>query len=175
MSLKGDKKYQEILLNRLEPLICKNIYSLWSSNDPMIEDLIQGGYIVVLQALESFDENKEIHFLAFIKSKIKYFYLNCYRNSLKHTKTLINNLNIDDLEICDLKENTEEKILKDEENFLLISSIDTLPEKEKQLIYSFYFDEAPMKEIAKELNISYSHACCKKSQAIKKLKSSIRR
>lgn len=175
MSLKGDKKYQEILLNELEPLLYKNIYRHWSVNDPIIEDLLQEGYVVVLQALKAFDESKEIHFLAFIKSKIRYFYLNCYRNSLKHAKNSISHCNIDDLEIGDLKENVEEKILKDEEISLLESCIGMLTEKERQLIYSFYFDETPIGEIAEKLNISYSTACCKKSQVLKKLRSCIGR
>lgn len=169
MSLKGDKKYQEILLKELKPLLCKNIYMHWSINDPMIEDLLQEGYIVVLHALESFDINKGIHFLAFVKSRIKYFYLNCSRDNLKHIKNL-NHINIDDMEICDIKENTEEKILKTEEISLLERCIEMLTEKEKQLIYLFYFDEIPIAEIAVKLNISYGTACCKKSQALKKLR-----
>lgn len=173
MSLKGDKKYQEILLNELEPLLYKNIYKYWGLNDPIIEDLLQEGYIVVLQALKNFDINKEIHFLAFIKSKIKYFYLNCYRTGLKNTINFTNHLNIDEFEIDDLKENVEEKVLKDEEISLLKSCIDMLPEKEQQLIYSFYFDEIPVSEIAEKLNISYGAACCKKSRILKKLRSCI--
>ena len=93
MSLKGDKKYQEILLNDLKPLLYKNIYKYWSNNDPMVEDLLQEGYIVVLHALESFDINKGIHFLAFVKSRIKYFYLNCSKSDLKYKKNS-NHVNI---------------------------------------------------------------------------------
>ncbi|WP_313345057.1 sigma-70 family RNA polymerase sigma factor [Sedimentibacter sp.] len=175
MSLKGDKKYQEILLNELKPLICKNIFMYWSLSDPIAEDLLQEGYIVVLQSLKDFDMNKGVHFLAFIHSKIKYFYINCYKKSLKDAKNLNCYPDIDDLGIVDFKENTEKKILENEKISLLKTCIDMLSAEEQQLIYCFYFDEIPIGEIAKDLNISYSAACSKKSRIIKKLRNCVLR
>ena len=82
-SLKGDKYYQEILLKRLNPLIFKNIYLYYHPSSPIIEDLAQEGYIIILQSLKDYDENKNAHFLQYIKIKIHYFYKNL---SKKHRK-----------------------------------------------------------------------------------------
>ncbi|NLK65574.1 MAG: hypothetical protein GX289_10840, partial [Tissierellia bacterium] len=73
-SLKGDKIYQEILLKRLNPLIFKNIYKYYSPSNPLTEDLLQEGYIIILQALKNYDMNKNVHFLQYVKISLYYFY-----------------------------------------------------------------------------------------------------
>ncbi len=174
MSLKGDKKYQEILLNKLKPLIYKNIYLHWDSNNSLVEDLLQEGYIVVLNALKSFDKKKDAHFLAFVKSKIKYFYMNYYRNNIKHSKhftpfKVADSINIIEV-TADSEGNIEKKILKNEEIHLLMDCMNKLSEKEQQIIYSYYFDELSLDKIAKNLGISYRAASNNKSRVIKKLR-----
>lgn len=170
LSLKGDKKYQEILLDKLKPLICKNIYLHWNYNDPLVEDLLQEGYIVVLNALNSFDKNKDAHFLAFIKSKLKYFYMNYHRNNIKSLKYLATLRIPNKCYIADLEDSIEKKILKNEEINLLMKCINKLSEEEQQIIYSYYFDEIAMDEIARSLSLSYRATTSKKSRVIKKLK-----
>lgn len=166
MSLKGDKKYQEILLNKLKPLIYKNIYLYWNYKDTVVEDLLQEGYIVILDALKSFDKNKEVHFLAYIKSKLKYFYMNYYRNHVKYTNCLTHSSNFEEI---------DKRILESEENTLLMNCINKLSDREQKIIYSYYFDEISLNEISKNLNITYRAAINRKYRIIKKLKKCVTR
>lgn len=73
-SLNGDKNNQEILLDMLSPLIYKNIYKYWKTKDPIVEDLVQEGYIVILKSLKNFDKSRNVHFLHYVKIKIIYYY-----------------------------------------------------------------------------------------------------
>ncbi len=175
MSLKGDKKYQEILLNKLKPLIYRNIYKYWNYNDSVVEDLLQEGYIVVLGALKSFDNNKEAHFLAYVKSKIKYFYMNHYRESIKISASLTDLKNANQNQLIDFEESLEQTIIKEEENSLLKLCIDKLSEKEQRLVFSYFYAERSISEIAKDLDISNRAVLNRKSRIIKKLKKCIYR
>jgi len=92
-SLKGDKKSQEILLSKLHPLIYKNIYRYYSQDDHIVEDLVQEGYVVILKSLKSYEENKGVHFLGYIKSNLFYFYKNYYRDTKNQRNTISLNQN----------------------------------------------------------------------------------
>lgn len=180
-SLNGDKNCQEILLEKLNPLIYRNIYKYYDFTDPIIEDLVQEGYIEILQALRTFDKKRGVHFLYYIKTKIQFLYKNYYKNTHKQTNEMhlfenIEQLNFDTENIdsdshCNILENLIEKESVQE----LLTNIKKLKSKEQEIIYLYYYDNKTIKEISKTLNIPYSTLIGKKQTALKKLKHHLRR
>ena len=168
-SLKGDKNYQEILLKRLNPLIFKNIYQYYLPSDPLTEDLMQEGYIIILQSLKDYDENRNAHFLHFVKIRLQYF----YKNYCKKTKADI--ISIEYLKSMgkDLKStnmNQLNYILLKEEKNELYKCINELSDMEKKVITLFYFEQYSIKDISEELNLTYNAVIYLKRKAVNKLK-----
>jgi len=173
-SLNGDKNYQEILLNKLNPLIYKNIYKYWDTQDPMVDDLVQEGYIVILESLKTFDKTRDVHFLYHVKIKLIYYYKNYYRNMRKEKMTISMTKKIDDSsieleKILDNKYNLLEFIVSKEEIAELLSNIKKLSDKEQTILYLYYYKQLSMGEISKQLNIPYRTAIGAKYTAIRKL------
>lgn len=174
-SLNGDKNYQEILLEKLNPLLFKNIYMYWNLMDPMTEDLLQEGYAVILQALKTFDNSRNVHFLHYIKTKIEYFFKNYYKKTKKQLHDISLSTNIGQYNLvlektvkCNL--NTLESVIMGEASEELMKNIKKLTEKEQKIIYLYYYDEQPLTVISKNLNIPYRTVIGKKKTALKKLK-----
>jgi RNA polymerase sporulation-specific sigma factor len=171
-SLKGDKYYQEILLKRLNPLIYKNIYLYYHPSNPLIEDLAQEGYIIILQSLKDYDEKRNIHFLQYIKIKLYYYYKNYSKKHLHYNyKTLSigklrekgNELKSNNLSQLDI-------IIKKEERDLLYKCLNKITNKEQEVLRLFYFQQYSIQEISQELNLKYRAVINIKSNAIKKLR-----
>lgn len=177
-SLEGDKLYEELLLIKLLPLIFNNIYNYYSLHDNIVDDLVQEGYIVILEALKTFDKNLNVHFLQYIKIKLKFYYKNYFRNTkyerqigsldqriekyyndIKYENIFINN-NI----------SMEETFENNEEIKELIKNIQKLNIQEQEVLYLFFFQNLSMKKISKLLNIRYRTIVGRKYSAIKKLK-----
>lgn len=165
-SLNGDKNNQEILLDMLSPLIYKNIYKYWRTNDPVVEDLVQEGYIVILKSLKSFDKSRNVHYLHYVKIKIMYYYKNYYRN----TKNLRNDTILRENIGTDSNCNVLERVIAKEEKAELFFNIKKLSDKEQKILYLYYFKEMSMYEISKLFNITYRAAIGTKYNAIKKLR-----
>jgi RNA polymerase sigma factor (sigma-70 family) len=177
-SLKGNKKSQEILLNKLHPLIYKNIYIYYSQDDHIVEDLVQEGYVVILKSLKSYEENKGVHFLGYVKTNLFYFYKNYYRDTKNQRKTISLNQNIGEqnnsqeigsIMIGCALDPIEEVLLKDEINELF-NNIKKLSKKEQKILNMFYIDELEIKEISNHLQKAYRTVVWRKYIALKKLK-----
>ncbi len=80
-------------------------------------------------------------------------------DDLKFVDTLVSKL-----------ESPEEYAEKSELREKLLKVLDTLSEKEKQILQMIYFEEKDLKDISEKLNISISRISQIKSQALKKLK-----
>lgn len=181
-SVNGDKEFQEILLKKLHPLIYKNIYRYYSVGDDIIEDLVQEGYIIILQSLKSFDENRNVHFLGYVKIKLDFYYKNYYRNTKNQRYTVSLNQKLGDTDssieleniIIDEKFNLEDNFLKKEEISELLTNIKKLSRKEQDILNLYYKNELTMKEISNQLNIAYRTAIGRKYTAIVKLKNLMR-
>ena len=174
MSLNGDKKCQEILLETISPLIYKNIYLYWEPSDPITEDLAQEGYEFVLRSLIEYDPEQNVHFLHYIKIKIIFFYKNQYRSSKKYRKEI--SLSNDEffseflIHESDSSQCALDKIISEESADELRKNIHRLTAYEREIIYLYYYELIPLHEISKLLNIPYSTAGGRKQHAIKKLR-----
>lgn len=169
-SLKGDKNYQEILLKRLNPLIYKNIYQHCFPSNPLVEDLAQEGYIVVLQSLKDYDKKRNVHFLQYVKIRLCYFYKNFFKDTSKYNSLSMENLNRLGKELISSDANQLEAIILKEEKDALIKCINELSEKEQKILLLFYFEGFSIQEISKKLKIKYRSVINTKFNAIKKLR-----
>ena len=169
-SLKGDNNYIEILLKRLTPLIFKNIYKYYAPSDHLTEDLLQEGYIVILQSLKDYDIKRNVHFLRYVEVKLYYFFLNNYKEIVKNKTLSIEALNSVGKQIRSRYMNPLNFIILTEEKHKLYKCISRLSERERTVILLFYFDELPIPKISLKLNMEYRAVINAKSRAVKKLK-----
>jgi len=161
-SLKGDKIYQEILLKKLNPLIFNNIYKYYKASNPLVEDLLHEGYIIILQSLK---------FLQYVKIRLFYFYKNYYKKSFKQGTLSVEYLNETGKEFkSDSPAQISTVILK-EQKAALYKCMNELSEKEQRVLNLFYFKGFSIQEISEELNLEYRSVINIKSKAVKKLRS----
>ncbi|WP_236913094.1 sigma-70 family RNA polymerase sigma factor [Clostridium sp. Cult1] len=169
LSKKGDKKAKETLLLKLNPLIISSIRRYYNKID-QYDDLIQEGYEIILKAIENYNPNRGVKFLGYVKAMLRYGYLE------KHREKQILSLNepLEEGEFIDLLEGSEEDpvdaVIKKEEKYLLLESLNCLTERQKQVVVDYYINRLSIDEIANKLGISYRTVVNTKTQGIKKLK-----
>jgi RNA polymerase sigma factor (sigma-70 family) len=168
-SLKGDKNFQEILLKRLRPLIYKNVYKYWKAWDTEAEDMAQEGYIIILMSLKTFDKNRNVHYLHYIKTKLEYFYKNQYRKSHFRTKELSLQETRHEYE-ASVRLVSIEQSIKQEEKYELMKSIQNLSSEEQEIIYLYYFLGQSMICVSKNLGIKYGKVLSLKRKALTNLR-----
>ena len=167
----GDENSKEEILNRLQGLIVKSIKRYYNKIDEY-EDLIQEGNLVVLQAIDTFDETKGVYFLGYVKSLLKYAYLNKYK--IRHHISLNTKLADKDCELIDLLESDDvvplEKIIKFEEHTIIYDALSILTDRQRQVVLLFYMEGLSIGDIAKRLNISYRTVINTKVRALEKMR-----
>ncbi len=176
-SKEGDKASKEELLNKLRPLIISSINKYYP-NARDYEDLIQDGYIVILQCIDDFDPAKGVYFLGFVKTMLKYNYLQNHR--IKRCFSLNVSVGEDsESELVDLLESKDlgpvEIQLISDENKIIKDSLSVLGPRQRQVIWLFYVEEMSIGDIAHKLNISYRTVVNSKTKALKRLKKEIER
>lgn len=168
---KGYNHSKEEIINRLRPLLISSIRRYYNKpND--YDDLMQDGILCILEAIEKFDLSKEVHFLGYIQSKLKYLYLNKHKEKIH--LSLNEPIGEDDVEIIDLLKSDDkdfiEVIIEDETSELLKQSLDKLTPRQKQVIHLFYMKKMNMYEIGEQLGISYRTVVNLKTVAVENLK-----
>ncbi len=174
LSRKGDKKAKEELLKKLHPLIISSIRRYYNKISDY-DNLIQDGYEVVLKCIQEYDPTKEVHFLGYVKTMLRYCYLN------KHKEKYLISLNepVKDGEtgeigdfIPDDRDDIEE-IFEKEERIKLYNSLNSLTDRQKEIIIDYYINNLPINQIAAKMGISYRTVVNIKTSALKKLQSLI--
>lgn len=163
-SLKGDINAQEKLLKKLKPLLLRNI-AKYSLKEDDIEDLLQEGYIVILNSLKSYNPIKNVHFLGYVKVNIQYFYINYFRNKTINYISL-NNMSKEITNTTD----SFAQLLEAEEIAELHECIKSLPIKDQNILTLFYKEEFSISKISDILNIPYRSVLGRKRNSIKKLR-----
>lgn len=169
-SLKGDKNYQEKLFKKLNPLIFKNIYKYYRPSDPITEDLLQEGYIVILQSLKDYDMSRNVHFLQHVKIRLLYFYKNYYKNNVQYNNLSIEHLKSKGREIKSKNASPLEIIILKKNKKTLYKCIEKLSIKEQDIIFYYYFEDMTMIDIARKLNIPYRSSINIKRAVLKKMR-----
>ncbi|NLL81850.1 MAG: sigma-70 family RNA polymerase sigma factor [Tissierellia bacterium] len=169
---KGDSKAVEQILNDLHPLIISSIKRYYYRLD-LFDDLIQDGRIVIIECINNYDEAKGVFFLGYVKTMLRYTYLNKHRDrsNLSLNEKIGND---EEDELIDLLESKEEsaieKIIKFDENQALRQAIIELPMRQRQVIISYFYEELTISQIAKKYNIAYRTVVNVKTGALKNLK-----
>lgn len=164
----GDCLAKEEILKRLLPLVKYSIrryYYIYNE----FEDLLQVGYLKILDLIETYDVDSEVYFQTYVKLNLKYMYLDM--NKKKVEDLILNSPNENGLEpvdllVCDF--DLEEFVLKN----LGLEEIDLslLSPRERQVIDLYYFKDKSMVEIKDKLGISYRTVVNLKVNGISKLR-----
>lgn len=168
----GDLKAKEDLLSKLYPLVISSIRRYYKKKNDY-EDLIQEGYEIILKCIEDYDPKRKVHLLGYIKTMLKYHYLNKHRE-----KTALSlNEPLEDGEMVDLVVGDEkdplDMLVEREECTILKKSIETLTPRQKKVIIDFYIKNLSISEIAENMGISYRTVVNLKANGLKKLKNII--
>ncbi|MTI71920.1 MAG: sigma-70 family RNA polymerase sigma factor [Firmicutes bacterium] len=175
--LNGDKEALEKLLNKLKPLVLSSINKYYNKIDKY-DDLIQEGFEVIINAINDFDEDKGCYLLGYIKLMLKYYYLDKskYEKKTISLNKVISNED-ESLELLDMikdeKPLMEEMMIEDESRKTLWESISKLTKRQRQIIYLYYFNNKSLKDVSKELSISYRTAVNIKGKALENLRKNI--
>lgn len=180
---KGDLKARDIIIKsniRLVILIAKK-YNIEGCD---LEDLVSLGTIGLIKAVDTFDIEKQIRFSTYAACCINNEILMSIR---KNNTNNIQKVNIEDTLSCDfegnelkyldiLEDKNSDFVTKIIDNYLskeLLDVIDSLSEKEKELVMLYFgFDgnRYKQKEIAHMLGISQSYISRMISNILKKIK-----
>ena len=171
----GDKDSKEEILKRLQGLIIKKIKRYYNKTEDY-SDLIQDGNTAILESIDNYDESKGVYFLGYIKTVLKFTYLN------KHKERIHLSLNTpvgedQDEEMINLLESHEldpmEQILKLEEESRIIKALEQLTHRQREVVIAFYIEELSINQIAKRLGITYRTVVNTKTRALERLRGDV--
>lgn len=170
----GDKRSMEELIKGYRPFVIKTARGIYIKGYEL-QDLIQIGEMSIMKAVSLFDISKGNGFTSYVTNAIKRNFYTLIRDNIKKTSYCsLNSLNSEGIEIIDCipsEEDFEEQIIEDEEKAVLNSVLKNLPEKERDVIYWFYFENKTLEQYAKENGIAYRTVLDRKKRALEKLKS----
>lgn len=155
-----------ILWNKFAPL-WKSWARKLSYVDDEQEDLYQESYLLLLGALQHYDEKKGVPFEAYYKM-VLYRWGKKYRNKMR-----AHLMEDQDLEwYSDLTGTADDfvrEVIQQEEHKRLEEGMKRLKPSECLVIRKFYFEEKLLGEIAMELGITVKAVAGRKERALKKL------
>lgn len=168
----GDVRSKEVLLDKVKPLIIKQIQRYYNRKEEF-EDLIQEGNLLVLECIEDYDEEKEVYFLGYIKAMLRFAYLN--KHKIRIHQSLNTPVGEDGAEeIMDLLEGQEKSqeqlIIEEEESLEIRKILRKLTERQRKVIVLYYFKNMGIKDIAESLGISYRTVVNTKTRALEILR-----
>lgn len=174
-SLDKDTDSIGMLLIRLRPVIISNI-NKYCNYVKDFDDLIQDGYLHVIKGLDKYDVSKGVNFLGYIKYSLMYFYLD---KSKKHESHLSLNERVlcdadNSAEFIDFLEDIDICLEKDYEHKEVVSSlykaIESLSDRERQIIVMYYIGDYDLKTIAIKLGVAYRTVVNTKVSGMRKLR-----
>ena len=169
----GDKNAMEEILFRFKPLLIKLSKSTFIIGYES-EDLIQVGYIFIINIIKKYDAKKGSSFTAYVSCALKNNFYNEIRNKVKlNTETSINAKVDGTAEIVDFissEENIEEDLIKKESYALLREALKKLSTEEQELLSFIYFENGTITKYAQLKNIKYITCAKRKTRALQKIK-----
>ena len=166
----GNKQAAEELLLRFKPLILSTIKRHYTGTD--WEDMLQSATLSFLEGIKEYDAEKGIPFPAYIKTKLNFDIYNiCRKNrNIIFYQLVISNEEQNLLErLEDETVDIQQDYLRKEESAALHKALNKLHPKQRKVIVLHFFENLTLKEIAKEMNISYKTAQRYKAKGMTKL------
>jgi RNA polymerase sigma-70 factor, ECF subfamily len=132
----------DYIMNKYGQDILQLVYS-YVNNKEVAEDLTQDIFVKCYKALHTYSG----------KSKLKTW---LWRIAINHCKDFLKSWYNNKVILCDeesifnttKKEMIEQTVIQKEDDYQLISAIMELPIKYREVIYLFYYEEIPIKEVA---------------------------
>jgi len=160
----------------LTPLIKHSIHQYFLAGMDE-EDLLQEGYLTVTQCLSEFDPKKGVPFLGFIKSRLRFLYMDMGRKTNKEQcdslNQTVNNLK-EPVELIDLLPDPEASIdgelLHAEDLYWLHEALSVLSHREHQIIRLSFYEKKCLEDIARELGLTYRTVVNTKANGLNKLR-----
>lgn len=165
-----DEQTRLQLVEALNPLIISSIRKYCPIKEEF-EDLMQDGKMIVLECIETYQEEKG-HFLNYVKNYLKYYYLDTLKYLVKYESK--NTLFEMDEEIED-ENNIEETIENKELGKELYSAIKELTERQRTILIMYYVENKTHAEIAEKLNIKIRTVINTKTRAIEIIRTKMKR
>lgn len=169
----GNKDALEKLMYQLRPFIIKTAKSIFIKDYDM-EDLIQIGYMSLLNSVKNYNPMKNKDFLPYaiyavknnfsyeIRRKCRYNYEESLDASTEDSVPLIDTLSSDEL--------TDNTIILMEDTEYLQAALGSLPYEDWEILNSVYFSGIKIKAFAEAKGLSYSTCVKRKKSALQKLK-----
>ncbi len=175
----GREENKVKLLEMVEPLIKSSIKKYYYG-DMDRDDLIQEGKLKVLECLKTFDRDKGVYFLGYLKAQLRYLYLNL--SKVKEFEISLNS-QIDIGEgsvemidtLVDESVDIEGDFAKKTECNDLRKIMNVLTEREAQVLKMYYFENIGMKDIADKLGLAYRTVVNTKVNGVEKLRTVVER
>lgn len=171
----GDLESKEEIIKSLQPLLVSSIRRYYYNKNE-VEDLMQEGNLKILESINNYDEDKGVYFLGYIKTMLKYMYLDKHKERQHmslNEKTGDGNDEIIDLLVSE-EADIGDTIASKEELKELNKILKVLTERQRQVIVLFYIEKKNMHEIGAKLDISYRTVVNTKTMALKKLRGLMR-
>lgn len=168
-ALQGSVEDKDTIVELLEPLI-KSSISRYYYRAHLYDDLMQDGKFEILKCFENFDPSQGVHFLGYVKTMLRYYFLNRNRDKEYYSLDETNDEGLSQLELLQSDEDIEGNYIESETYTELKHAMSTLTEIEKSVIVDFYYNKLSLYEIADKRGIKYRTAVNNKTRAINKLK-----
>ncbi|MEG1285278.1 MAG: sigma-70 family RNA polymerase sigma factor [Romboutsia sp.] len=165
----GSMEAKERIIERYKNFVYKEALKIRIPNLDM-EDIIQIGTFTILKSINIFDQNKNKNFTSYVTRAIKNNYLDMLlREQRKHGK------NTSDECLSEMPDNanTEESVLMSIDAAKIHGAFKHLNKADAELISELYFHGTTIKEMAKNLNVSYTTVYRRKNKALNMLMTSL--
>ena len=173
LAKRGNKDALEEILTRFKPLLIKLSKTTYIKGYEE-EDLVQIGYIFIINILTKYDSKKGTNFTAYVSCALKNNFYNEIRSKVKlNTETSLNAKINGTSEIVDFissEEDIPEDLIKKETKTLLLKALEKLSTKEQELLKFIYFNNGTITKYAQIKNVKYITCAKRKIRALQKLK-----
>lgn len=167
---KNNPAYRQKAVEYFTPFI-KNAVRRYCYVPEEFEDLVQDGILIVLESMDTFDPTKGVPFAAYVNSYLRWYYLKTYKYLKKYDLSL--DLEGEEgkiIEVIDTGIDIEGDYFKKYDIKYLNSVMAELTERERQVIYQYYFKGQKLKDVAQALGITERTATNLKYRAVTKLR-----
>lgn len=168
----GSEKDMLRILDRFHPLILSTMEKYCPAIGER-EDLIQEGRIGVMEGVRDFDPERGIPFPGYLKSKLKYLYLEEGRKRMGEAPLSLDHPDEDGFALSETvaDDMVLEELFIDRENFReLREGMETLTDRQRFVIEAYYLNNLHVSEIAGFLGVSTSTVYNTKRRGLEKLR-----
>ncbi|MBR3722915.1 MAG: sigma-70 family RNA polymerase sigma factor [Selenomonadaceae bacterium] len=172
MKDEGDMEARRTIIASYQPLVIKEGAKF--SGAEAIADILQEGTVGLIEAVESYDYKRGVHFSLFAAHRIRGRMLNFIRKEGladvpyldAETKSGVPYVEMVEDERADVSRLAEQKVIK----MKLLSAVERLPVKERAVLEGVYLRDESVKEVAGDMSLTAAHIYRLQNNAIKRVR-----